>query len=218
MESQFVTVLEPYDKMPFIRKVRKLKVEHNANINSVKAVAIELENEVTDILINCEVPTLVRTADGIEFDGQFGMVRFVDGKVKLMRMSNARLLKSPPLGKGGKGGFKLTCEKPSYKGKVTKVDASDPENNLVFLEPALPKNLLGQTIHFKNDLPLDTSYDIKAVGNGWISTGDITIVAGFNNPQDFNSGYKYLVNVGDEYVVPCLAGMDILSSQEIMTH
>ena len=208
MASQFVTILEPYDKTPFIRRVRRLKVEHDADPNAVAAVAVELASGMTDILINCEEPTQVKVEGGITFEGQFGLARLVDGKVKLMRMSNARLLKSPPLGKGGEGGFKLTGEKSSYEGKVTKIDVSDPEDNLIFLQPSLPQNLLGQTIHFKNDLPLDTSYDIKAVGDGWISTGDITIVAGFSDPQDFNSGYKYLVNVGDEYIVPCSAGLD----------
>ena len=119
-----------------------------------------------------------------------------------MRMSNARLLKVKDL--------ELTSKVAAYKGKVTRVDASNPEKNLVFLEPALPKNvqLVGQTIHFQNDLPMDTSYEIKAVGEDWISTGDITIVAGFKDAKDFDSGYRYLVNVGDEYVVPNSVSLD----------
>jgi len=209
MESQFVTVLEPYDRTPFIRRVRKLEVEHNSALNaadiartSVAAVAVELENGTTDILISCEEPTQVKVEGDIEFDGQFGMIRFADGQVKSMRISNARLLRAKD--------FELICDVCAYTGKVTKVDANAPQNNLVFLEPGLPKDaeLVGKVIHFKNDLPLDTSYDIKAVGDGWISTGDTTIVAGFNVPKDFDSGYKYLVNPGDEYVVPCLAGLD----------
>jgi len=209
MESQFVTVLEPYDRMPFIRRVQRLKVEHNSDLNvaevaktSVAAVLVELENGTTDILISCEEPTQVRVEGGIEFDGQFGMIRFKDGQVKYMRMSNACLLKAKD--------FELIRDVCAYAGRVTKVDAIDPQNNLVFLEPGLPKDakLVGKIIHFKNDLPLDTSYDIKAVGDGWISTGDITIVAGFNDPNNFDSGYKYLVNPGDEYVVPCLSGLN----------
>ena len=196
MESQFVTLLEPYNKTPFIRQVRRLKVEHEADLNSVVAVAVELEDRMTDILISCEEPTQVKVEGGVEFDGQLGMIRLVGDEVKFMRMSNARLLKIK--------GIELTSDVAAYKGKVTRVDASDPEKNLVFLEPALPQDaqLVGQTIHFQNNLPMDTSYEIKAVGEGWISTGDITIVAGFNDPKDFNSGYKYLVNVGDEYVAP----------------
>ena len=202
MQSQFVTVLEPYDKTPFIRRVRRLKVEHKADPNSVAAVAVELQDGTTDIVISCEEPTRVGVEGGIEFEGRFGMVRLVGDEVKCMRMSNARLLKVKDL--------VLTANVAAYKGKVTKVDATDPENNLVFLEPPLPQDaaLVGQTIHFNNDVAYDTSYDIKAVGDGWISTGDITIIQGFKDPMNFNAGYKYLVNPGDEYVVPNCVGLD----------
>ena len=202
MESQFVTVLEPYDATPFIKQVRRLKVEHDADANSVVAVAIEMLDGTTDILINCEERTAVEVEGGIEFDGQFGMIRLVNGEVKLMRMSNATLLKM--------GEVALKAEVAAYEGTVSKIDASDPQNNLVMLDPPLPQDaeFVGQTIHFDNDLPLDTSYEIKAVIAEGISTGDITIIQGFKDRSDFEAGYKYLVNVGDPYVVPCAVGLD----------
>ena len=78
------------------------------------------------------------------------------------------------------------------------------------LDPPLPQDaqLAGQTIHFDNALPLDTSYEIKAVTAEGISTGDITIVQGFKDRSDFDAGYKYLVNVGDRYTVPCTVGLE----------
>jgi len=203
VESQFITVLEPYDKTPFIRQVRKLNAEYEGDPNSVAAIAVDLENGMTDILINCETPTQVKVGDDIEFDGQFGMVRLVDEEVKCMRMSNSRLLRVKDI--------ELTSKIAAYKGKVVGVDASKPEKNLIFLEPALPQDaqLVGRMIHFQNSLPMDTSYEIRAVGENWISTGDITVVSGFNNPEDFNSGYKYLVNVGDDYILPNCAELDM---------
>ena len=202
MESQFVTVLEPYDATPFIKQVRRLKVEHDADANSVVAVAIEMLDGTTDILINCEERTAVEVEGGIEFDGQFGMIRLVNGEVKLMRMSNATLLKM--------GEVALKAEVAAYEGTVSKIDASDPQNNLVMLDPPLPDDaeFVGQTIHFGNDLPLDTSYAIKAVTAEGISTGDITIIQGFRDKADFEAGYKYLVNVGDRYCLPCTVGLD----------
>ncbi len=202
MESQFVTVLEPYDTTPFIKQVRRLKVEHDGDPNSVVAVAVELVDGTTDILINCEEPTSVEVEGGIEFDGQIGMIRLVDGEMNLMRMSNATLLSY--------GDVKLVAERAAYEGTVSKIDSSDPENNLVSLDPPLSQdiNLVGQTIHFDNDLPLDTSYEIKAVTAEGISTGDITIIQGFKDKADFEAGYKYLVHVGDPYLVPCTVGLD----------
>ena len=202
VESQFVTVLEPYDTTPFIKQVRKLKVEHDADANSVVAVAIEMLDGTTDILINCEERTSVKVEGGIEFEGQIGMIRLVNGELKLMRMSNATLLSY--------GDIKLVAERAGYEGVVSKIDSSDPANNLVMLDPPLPQEaeLVGQTIHFDNDLPLDTSYEIKAVTAEGISTGDITIIQGFKDKADFEAGYKYLVNVGDRYMVPCTVGLD----------
>lgn len=56
--------------------------------------------------------------------------------------------------------------------------------------------------------PGDRLFGAKAIQGEAVSTGDLTIIAGFQNPQDFTAGYTYLVNVGDEYVVPCVAGLD----------
>ena len=75
--------------------------------------------------------------------------------------------------------------------------------------PPLPEDagLVGRTIHFINSLPLDTSYDIRAVTADGISTGDITIVQGMADSTDPSAGYSYPVNPGDEYVVPVVVGM-----------
>lgn len=203
VESEFVTVLEPYDKTPFIKCVRKLRTEHSADANSVAAVVVELADGTSDVLISCEEPTRVTVEGGITFEGQFGMVRRLpDGQVKAMRMARGTRL--------AVGDTQITADAAAYVGKVKAVDASDPANNQVRLDPPLPGNapLVGQTIHFRNDLPQDTSYEIKAVAPDGISTGDITVIHGFKDPKDFNQGYTYLVNPGDEYVVPSLVGLD----------
>ena len=57
-----------------------------------------------------------------------------------------------------------------------------------------------------NDVPMDTSYRIAAVTTGGVSTGDITIVRGLMKGTDLASGYTYLVNPGDDYVLPVIAG------------
>ncbi|MDP6059050.1 MAG: hypothetical protein QGH33_09155, partial [Pirellulaceae bacterium] len=69
-------------------------------------------------------------------------------------------------------------------------------------------DLIGRAIHFENAVPYDTTYDITAVGGEWISTGEITIIAGFKDLTNFKAGYKYLVNPGDRYVLPISVGLD----------
>jgi oligo-alginate lyase len=202
MESQFVTVLEPYEATPFIKQVRRLKVEHDGDVNSVAAVAVELVDGTTDILISCEERTEVKVAGGIEFNGQLGMIRLVNDELKLMRMSNATRLSY--------GDTELLAEQPAYEGTVRAIDVSDPLNNEVLLDPPLPQDadLVGQTIHFFNDNPIDSSYKIAEVTPAGISTGAITIIEGFKDLTDYSAGYKYLVNAGDTYILPCMVGLD----------
>ena len=202
MASQFVNVLEPYDKTPFIKHVRQLKVQHDADENAVAAVAVDLADGRTDILISCEQPTAVKIEGNIEFDGMCGMIRLVDGRPRLLRIIGGTLL--------AHGKARLTAARGVWRGKVLRIDASDAENNLVLLDPPLPQDadLAGQTIHFLNDLPMDTSYQIRSVTPNGLTTGDITIVRGFKDRTDFKAGYTYLVNPGDEYVVPVVVGTE----------
>ena len=136
------------------------------------------------------------------------MIRQVGDEVRLMRMVGGTWLSS--------GAAELKSERAAWRGKVTRIDASDPANNTVDLDPPLPRDpdLAGRTIHFMNDLPMDTSYRIAAVTKNGVSTGDITIVRGLREGTDLASGYTYLVNPGDEYVVPTIAGVGASTSHK----
>ncbi|MCK5804346.1 MAG: heparinase II/III family protein [Lentisphaeria bacterium] len=202
LRSQFVNVLEPYDKTPFITKVRQLPVEHDADADSVTAVAVELTDGRTDILIACEQPTQVKVDGRIDFHGGFGMIRLDHGVVRSMRLVRGTLLACD--------GVTLTTEHAEYRGRVSAIDASNPADNRVTLDPPLPQDasLVGSIIHFVNALPLDTSYDIRALTKDGVSTGDITIVRGLKSQTDFAAGYTYLVNPGDTYIVPTTLSLD----------
>jgi hypothetical protein len=202
LESQFVNVLEPYDTTPFITQVRQLQVTHEADTNFVVAVAVEMADGTVDILIDCEQPTSVHVEGGIEFDGQLGLIRLVEGQVSLMRMCNASLLQYRDI--------TLTAPIRAYEGMVVAIDASDPLDNTIILDPPLPQDdsLLGTVIHFDNSLALDTSYDIKTFTADGISTGDITIVHGFVDKADFSAGYRYLDTPEDRYLVPLIRALD----------
>ncbi len=201
VQSQFVTVLEPYEKTPFIKAVRRLRVEHAANPETVAAIAVDLADGRTDVVISCEEPTAVKVEGGVELNGQFGLVRLTGGKVTMMRLVGGTLLRA--------GETTITSPVARYEGTITAVDVGDPADNRVTLEPALPAaGLVGDTIHFLNSLPEDTSYEIKAVRGNVLSTGDITLIQGFKNPQDFAAGYKYFVNPGERWRVAATAQYD----------
>jgi predicted RNA-binding Zn-ribbon protein involved in translation (DUF1610 family) len=202
LSSQFVSVLEPYDQRPFIRRVRSLKVEHRGGVDTVAAVAVEFENGNTDVVIWCQEPAQVRVEGGVELDGLLGLVRCSGGSVQSMRMAQASRLKA--------GAEELRCTVPVYRGRVARIDPQDPQDQRVVLAPPppAPVKLQRRVIHFQTRLPWDTSYDITGQGADWISTGEITLVRGFRVPTDFRSGYLYAVNPGDEYAIPISAAWD----------
>lgn len=202
LESVFVNVLEPYDGSPFIRAVRRLRVEGATDPTAAVALAVDLTDGRTDVIISCERAQPLTVEGGLEFCGVYGLVRLQGGQVKTMRMLGGTLLAA--------GGVRLTSAVAAYTGTVKAVDVSDPADNRVTLEPPLPAlpALVGQTIHFGNALPQDTSYTIRALRGDAVSTGEISLIQGFRNPADFTAGYKLLVNAGDRYSLPAVAGLD----------
>ena len=203
VHSQFVNVLEPYDTTPFVRRVRRLAVVHQADPDAVAVVEVTLADGTVDVLISCEIPTAVQVEGGIEFDGSLALIRRTGSGVVLMRMCMGTRL--------AYGGHELVAERAAYRGVVTAADATDSAANLVHLDPPLPKasGLVGQTIQFGNALPLDTSYVIREVTPTGISTGDVTIIRGLKDHSDYAAGHTFLVHAGDTYTVPVCVGLEV---------
>lgn len=203
VQSQFVTVLEPYDPTPFITGVRRLPVTHAGDENSVAAVAVSLADGTTDIVISCEKSTSVTVDGKIEFTGRFALLRLKQGKPTLLRLAEASVFRF--------GDIQVASERSAYTGTVVGVDATDPRDNRIRLDPPLPPTapLAGQTIHFGNSLPLDTSFRIDRLTPDGVSTGDITIVSGFKDAAAYNAGHTYVVNPGDTYTLPCFVSLDL---------
>ena len=165
-------------------------------------MAVDLRDGRRDILIACEKPTRVTVNSQIEFQGMFGWVRLQGDTVLSMRLIRGTRLRC--------NGVTLTAEQAEYQGTVRAIDTANPADNRVVLDPPLPPDasLKGRVIHFRNDLPLDTSYDIRAVLEDGISTGDCTLVRGLKSHTDFTAGFTYLVNPGDRYIVPTIVALD----------
>lgn len=204
VQSQFVTVLEPYDPVPFISSVRPLDAVHLGDENSVAAVAVTLVDGTTDIIISCEEPTPVTVDESIEFTGRFALLRLRHGRPAMVRLAEASVFRFEDI--------EIIPERAAYTGTVVSTDVSDPHDNRIHLDPPLPPDapLAGRTIHFGNDLPLDTSFEIARVTPEGISTGDITIINGFKDAADYTAGYTHVVNPGDTYTIPCEVSLDIV--------
>jgi hypothetical protein len=202
LRSQYVSLLEPYDRAPFIRTVRPLTVQSEAAPDTVVAVMVELADGRSDVLIACEQPGRVRLPDGTEMEGLVGLVRRQGGEVTGLRLVGGTLLRA--------AGAEVRSPQGRWTGTVTQVDVSRPADNGVELAPALPGDvaLVGRPIHFAPALPYDTTYPIRAVAGPRVSTGERALIAGFRDLKDFAAGYTFQVNPGDGYVVHALAAWD----------
>ena len=202
LRSQYVSVLEPYDRTPFIRAVRALPVTTDAAPDTVAAVAVELADGRTDILIACEQLSQVSLPGDIEMAGLFGLVRLQGTEVKSLRLSGGTLLRA--------GAIALRTPQAAWTGVVKAVDITDPALNRLELDPPLPANptLSGSPLHILNALPCDTSFPIQSSDGNRVSTGDLGFVAGFKDPTNFAAGVSLQVNPGDRYVVHALVGLD----------
>jgi hypothetical protein len=202
LRSQYVSVLEPYEKTPFIRAVRPLPVITTAAPDTVAAVAVELTDGRTDILIACEQPSRVSVEGDIEMEGLFGLVRRQGTEVKSLRLSGGTLLRA--------GAIEVRSPQAAWTGVVKAVDLADPTHNRLELEPPLPTDpaLVGRPLHILNSLDCDTSFPIQASDGAHVSTGELGFIAGFKDPKDFAAGVTLQVNPGDRYVVHALAALD----------
>jgi len=202
LRSQYVSVLEPYDKTPFIRAVRTLRFESDAEPDTVAAVAVDLADGQTDILIACEQPARVTLDDGIEMQGQFGLVRRRDGVVTTLRLIGGTRLCA--------GTAEVRSPQASWSGTVVRVDVTNPTDNGIVLDPPLPADpgLVGRPLHFLTARPADTTFPIRAVAGERVSIGELSPVAGFKDPKDFGAGVTFVVNPGDRYRLHALAAWD----------
>ena len=211
IESQFVTVLEPYEPEPFIASTKPLKLDAHDGEGSAAAVQVDLKDGRSDIIIIAEEPCHVE-AGGLKLDGQMGFIRLRDGKVEAAKLVRGTKLEY--------GDYVLKADRGEITGKLAGFDVSDWKDNLLKVGPSvLPDgvkaaDLIGQYIIVKNSERSDGSYLIRDVReNGTvISLGDKTLIERFIDRKDYDKGYIYNVAEGDEFTIP----LSVMWQKEVM--
>ncbi len=204
LQSQFVTVFEPYEPEPFIASAKSLQLDAHDGEGFAAAVQIDLADGRTDIVIIAENPCHVETG-GLSLDGQMGFIRLRDGKVEAAKLVRGTKLQY--------GDYKLTADRGEIVGTLTGFDVSDWKDNLLKVQPSvLPEgvatdDLVGQYIIVKNSERSCGCYLIRDIReNGTvISLGDKTLVERFVDPKDYSKGVIYNVAEGDEFTIPLSA-------------
>lgn len=209
LESTFVTLLEPYDRQPFIQSVRRLEVVEAAPGTHPVAVEVTLADGRRDVLISCETPGRVRVDGGITLEGAHGFLSLRDGQVECAKLIEGTLLE--------RGAFRLTAETPAYTGTLARVLADDPNDQQLELSAPLPnpKALAGRTIFVENDGKQGAAYTVVSAQGARVSLGAMSLVRGYQDPNDYAEGYLYNVLPGQSYRIPTFAYVDLATGARI---
>ncbi len=150
LSSQFATVIEPYQGEPAISEVRHIHVSSDDQSDQ-PAVAFQVVlGDRVDTIIQCYDPSIpVRTGDGVEMLGFFGIWSEVNG-----RMDKAFLVNGTYISKGD---ARVEAEAASYTGRI--VTANFPARKIVVEPtPTPPQLLVGRQLRITNEAGNDCSH------------------------------------------------------------
>jgi hypothetical protein len=206
LQSQFVTVLEPYEPEPFIESTRAVPVDVHDGDGFACAVEITLTDGRRDILLLAEKPGHME-AGGVELDGQMGFVRTRDGEVL-----DAQLFRGTRLAMGE---WEMTAPVAEFRGTVAGVNIEDWRDNRIILgrsvlgEGMAPEDLIGRHIIVENSARSDACYRIRDLSDDGtvISTGDETLIERLADVEDLSAGYVTTVRPGERFTIPLSVSM-----------
>lgn len=213
VESIFTSVLEPYDGERFIQSIEAVPVTADGVEVSgmeARAVKVTLKNGRTDYIISAIDPNRTYTADGvIKFKGLFGVYSEQNGEPLFTYLNDAERI--------GKPGGMETSSIPKLTGSVTDFTKGLSLDNRLIVEMDLQglntEDLVGAYIYVDNDGQRSGAYPIvhaKTLSDGMyeLSTGEITFVRTYANPDRLDDGFVYNIAEGDSFAIP-------LSKQEM---
>ncbi len=197
VQSQFVTVIEPYAKDPIIASVRALPVESDGE-GFAAAVEVTLTDGRRDVLLVTEEEAAL-SAGGVSMNGRVGLVRF-DGDTVQQRV----LIQGERLEAGGDA---LTLPASALRGTLASWDDSDPARVLLKLEGVelareRPDDVVGRYIIFENSERSDASYRIEEVVDATtVRIDTFSLVERFVDPSDYDQGLIYTIAPGDAFTI-----------------
>lgn len=195
LKSTFVSVIEPYQKKPFIKAVKRL------DDGSSEAVALKIErmNGGSDyVLYNPESGKKMRLPNGISMTGTAGFVKEFNGAVTRGILVNGSALKYKKLNMKASG---------VITGKIRSMNKELKGGGWMIVDRKLPTDgsLNGHQIIVETSDDRDASYtirDIQPEGDATkIFCGPISFVRGYKGgdmvvrtasvPKDYTQGYYY---------------------------
>lgn len=211
LESQFVSVIEPYREQRMIRSITPIHLTADGkkvNHHRAYALKVTLKNGRIDIIVNSLDPDTVYTVDGrLRFQGFFGVYSEKDGRPVYAYLNDGKQLAPPgkPLLKHPQG---------HLSGKIVDFTKGLQLDNevTVQMEGNLKKaeSLIGRTLFVQNDDQQNGAYPIKGVkhlrGNQYrLEIGEATLIRKYKDPHNPKKGFIYNIAKNQRWKIPLSA-------------
>jgi hypothetical protein len=154
LARQYLTVLDPYAGQPVLTRIERVPVAGGAPDAPFPPLALRITagDTVDTILMQYRAGAVI-TADGISFDGEFGLYRETGGS-----FATACLARGKKLVKAGVG---VKLDAPEYEGRIV---ACDWRQNTITVEPPpCSSALIGRHLRITNDYGNSSSYQISGI-------------------------------------------------------
>lgn len=205
LNSDFVSVLEPYRKHPFIKSVKRMNADRDG------AIAIEIEKTdgtIDYILFNPDSSGNVVIKNKVRMNGRIGYMRLQRGEVQKAVLVNGQSLTF------GKTGIQADG---AYKGKVQQMNKELSGGGWIVVDQQLPVDgsLKGQNIIITPKGERDATYTIekveRMVNGSKIYCGPINFIRDYKGekmmvrlakvPKDYNAGFEYDFEEGAAFII-----------------
>ncbi len=165
LSSQYLSVLEPYEKRRLVQKIEPVALTNNGG-NDFPPLAIRVTtNEYVDtIILQDDMGSVCETEDGLTCDGEFGFWRERNGEPITAVLVHGTILQ--------KGDTQLSQPSAAYEGTIESCDFEAFEVKIT-PEPADITTLIGKHLRIHNNAGNDASYLIqtaRSVKGGCILT------------------------------------------------
>ena len=179
LESQFVSVLDPYGATPNVTSARLL-AQGGRDEGFSAAVEVTLAGGVRDLILVSEANGRLAVGDAT-----------VDGRVGLFRYAGKRLSQRVVVGEASAG-------------EIAGWNDDDPTDIRLRLSSPLPPDasLVGRYIIVRNSERSDASYRIEAVHDRrTLGIGSQSLVERFVDPLDYGKGVVHTIAPGDPFII-----------------
>lgn len=199
LNSQFVSVYEPWKNSNFINSVTRLALT-DAWASDVVALRVDLKNQVTDYLISNPARKNIAAISGPATDAQFAWLRTQNGQVTSATLTRGTFLNFDGITVQGRG--EVAGQIASFERDISK-----PACAWITMSSGNAQDLVGNEIIISNDRAQTACYNVvaaePAANNQWkITCEPGTFVRGFVDANDYSKGYSYNISNGAGFTSP----------------